>query len=550
MTMKTLIAQDRPHLPPEVHVVSSPDNARHQDETWDFLHTHSQSYTDNLHLLLVIFLAVALLPAQRSQIAAIANHPRVRQAERLITEGRASLAADDAARARRLFDQAIDHLLETPEDDPDRDKIERYLQNITEEIYTIDLESLGAARALDDIRFDKSPLDDIREMTFPVDPRMKSKVRQEIELTTSQLPLVVNDTVLGFINYFANGKGRKTLEFALRRSGRYRPMIFKILAEEGVPPELIYLAQAESGFLPRAVSYKAAVGMWQFIKQTGQTYGLLQGPWTDDRLDPERSTRAAAKHLRDLYNEFGDWHLALAAYNCGPGCVDRAVQRTAFADYWELRNRNAVPIETTNYVPIILALTIIMKNPADYGLANLEMEEPLDYDTIEVYSNTSLQLAADAAQTSFSQLQELNPAILRSVVPAGYFLRIPKGSAAGVTAALELIPPDKRDVWRLHRLQPGDSLDTLARTYRLNQSVLVQANPNFAEAAFVVVPQMTPKPKPGRTPAVRSASKRTTPTRMARPAGNMPGSFKKPATRATPKKPTPAPAKRTKPSPR
>lgn len=456
----------------------------------------------------------ALQTVQRNPLAAIANHPRVKQAERLVTEGRAAIVADNAREARRLFDAAIEHLLDTPANDPDRDAIDRYIQNLAEEIYTIDLDSLGAARALDDVRFDKSPLDEIREMTFPVDPRMKSKVQQEVQSITSQLPLVVNDTVLGYINYFANGKGRKTLEYALKRSGRYRPMIFRILAEEGVPPELIYLAQAESGFLPRAVSYKAAVGMWQFIKDTGRTYGLAQTAFTDDRLDPERATRAAARHLRDLYEDFGDWHLALAAYNCGPGCVDRAVQKTAYADYWELRNRHAVPIETTNYVPIILALTIIMKNPADYGLANLEMETPLEYDTIEVYSNTSLQLAADAAQVPLTTLQDMNPAILRNLVPAGYFMRIPKGTADQVTAALALVPTEKRDSWRLHRIEPGDSVESIARQYRLTASVVEQANPKFEQSQFAVVPQMAPKPikaTPIKPTVSRSKSKKPTP---------------------------------------
>ncbi len=464
-----------------------------------------------------------LMTVQRNPLAAIANHPRVKQAERYVAEGRAAIIANNATEARRLFDLAIEHLLDAPMNDPDRDALDRYIQNLAGEIYSIDLESLGAARSLDDVRFDKSPLDDIREMTFPVDPRMKSKVQQEVQAISSQLPLVVNDTVLGFINYFANGKGRKTLEYALKRSGRYRPMIFRILSEEGVPSELIYLAQAESGFLPRAVSYKAAVGMWQFIKDTGKLYGLTQTAWTDDRLDPERATRAAARHLRDLYDELGDWHLALAAYNCGTGCVDRAVQKTAYADYWELRNRHAVPIETTNYVPIILALTIIMKNPADYGLANLEMEPPVDYDTIEVYSNTNLQLAADAAQVNVAMLQDMNPAVLRNVVPTGYFLRVPKGTGADVTAALNLVPADKRDVWRLHRVQPGDTLETIARQYRLTEASVENANPKFENAAFAVVPQIAPKPKPAPT--------RTTATRARRPAVKA-TSTKRPATHA------------------
>ncbi len=508
--------------------------------------------------LLIVFLGLgaalcgqqsSLLAVQRNPLAAIANHPRVRQAEKLVTEGRAAISAGNAAGARKLFDAAIDQLLDTAADDPDRAKLDRYIQNLAEEIYTIDLESLGAARSLDDVRFDKSPLDDIREMTFPVDPRMKSKVQQELQMTTSQLPLVVNDTVLGYINYFANGKGRRTLEYALKRSGRYRPMIFRILAEEGVPAELIYLAQAESGFLPRAVSYKAAVGMWQFIKETGNNYGLAQGPWTDDRLDPERATRAAAKHLRDLYEELGDWHLALAAYNCGQGCVDRAVQKTAYADYWELRNRHAVPIETTNYVPIILALTIIMKNPADYGLADLEMETPLEYDTIEVYASTSLQLAADAAQVPVTTIQDMNPAILRNVAPTGYFLRVPKDSGTTVTDALNLVPTDKRDTWRLHHVQDGEGLDLIARQYHVQEATLEQANPQFGKVAFAVVPQMTPKPKPTKAPVVKAKPTRSGASRVTT-AKAKPGAVKKGAVKPSGVKPT-RPAKSTvKPSPK
>lgn len=496
---------------------------------------------------LALTMAQLLYSQQSPALASIANHPRVKQAGQWVSEGRAAIIAGDADEARRLFDRAIDHLLETPPGEPGRDAIDRFIQNLAEEIYTIDLESLGAARSLDDVRFDKSPLDDIRELTFPVDPRLKSQVQKEIAGTASQLPLVVNDTVLGFINYFANGKGRKTLEYALKRSGRYRPMIFRILAEEGVPAELIYLAQAESGFLPRAVSYKAAVGMWQFIKATGQTYGLNQGPWTDDRLDPERSTRAAAKHLRDLYQEFGDWHLALAAYNCGPGCVDRAVQKTAYADYWELRNRHAVPIETTNYVPIILALTIIMKNPVDYGLAGLELETPLEYDTIEVYSNTSLQLAADAAQVPVTTMQDMNPAVLRNLVPAGYFLRLPKSSAAEVSAALALVPPDKRDTWRLHRIQSGDSLETIARQYRVGADSLEQANPKFGKVNFAAVPQMVTKPKPSRVAAVRGKASKSSRSRISR-SGVKPASVKRPAPRPSSSKAAPVKKSPVKPS--
>ncbi len=162
-------------------------------------------------------------------------------------------------------------------------------------------------------------------------------------------------------------------------------MIQRILDEEGVPQELIHLAQAESGFIPRAVSRKAAGGMWQFVKLRGKQYGLMQTAYTDDRMDPEKATRAAARHLHDLYNEFGDWYLAIAAYNCGPGVVEKAVERTGYADFWELRNRGVLPAETTNYVPIILAMTIMEKNAAEYGLEGSAMDPPLEYDTVETH---------------------------------------------------------------------------------------------------------------------------------------------------------------------
>lgn len=493
-------------------------------------------------LLFATFLS-PLIQAQQRIPTAIADSIPVRNAEKMFQSARAAIVAGDLAEARSLLDRALTELLEIPPQDPQRDLYDRYIQNFAEQIYALDLESLGAARGVEDVRFDKSPLDDIREMTFPVDPGLKSKVQQEVQQTTSQLPLVVNDTVLSFINYFANGRGRKTLEYALKRSGKYRPMIFRVLAEEGVPAELIYLAQAESGFLPRAVSYKAAVGMWQFIRDTGKVYGLAQTPWTDDRLDPERATRAAARHLRDLYEELGDWHLALAAYNCGTGCVDRAVQRTAYADYWELRNRHAVPIETTNYVPIILALTIIMKNPAQYGLDNLELEAPLEYDTIEVYSNTSLQLAADAAGVPLPILQDLNPAILHNLVPAGYFLRLPKGSAQLVTEAMDLVPRDKRDTWRLHRMQPGETLEQVAAQYHVPAKSLEEANPNFANAnfastAFAAVPQMAVRPKPTPVGRSRYASRRSTPSSIKRTT-TKPSAVNRSAAKPNRAKPTP-----------
>jgi membrane-bound lytic murein transglycosylase D len=262
----------------------------------------------------------------------------------------------------------------------------------------------------------------------------------------------------------------------LRHAGRYRALIQRILDDEGVPQELIYLAQVESGFLPRARSYKQAVGMWQFVQFRGREYGLNQTPTTDDRMDPERATRAAARHLHDLYVMFGDWYLAMAAYNCGPNCVDHAVQRTGYADFWELRDRNALPRDTKNYVPLILAVTIMAKNPKDYNLEDVDFDPAVEYDTIKVESATSLSLIADATERPLTEIQEINPALMKPVAPAGYQVRVPKGASASVLMALDIIPAEHRANWRIHRVTNGETLAEIAKHYATPVAAISTAN--------------------------------------------------------------------------
>ncbi len=284
------------------------------------------------------------------------------EAARHFAAGKQAYAIGAFASARQEFDLAIDTMLDASDQNPgDRQAYDRRMDEMVDAIHRFDLAALGASDSSEEGRFEKAPLEDILQMTFPVDPKIKGQVREQVAATVSQLPLSVNDAVLGYINYFSN-RGHRTITVAMQRSGRYRPMIQRILDEEGVPQELIHLAQAESGFMPRAISSAAAGGMWQFLVWRGAEYGLTRTAYTDDRMDPEKATRAAAHHLHDLYTEFGDWYLAIAAYNCGPQTVQKAVERTGYADFWELRARGALPIETTNYVPIILAMTIMEKN--------------------------------------------------------------------------------------------------------------------------------------------------------------------------------------------
>jgi membrane-bound lytic murein transglycosylase D len=412
---------------------------------------------------------------------------RVAKAHQHVEAGKRYYQLDDLDAARREFDAALDVLLSAPDTLPDRPRLESELDQIADTIYRYDLEGLGAAATEQpEVVYDQSPLDSILDMTFPIDPNLRPKVKEEIEATVSQLPLQENDAVLSYVHYFSTDRGRKVLLNGLRRSGRYRPLVQRILDDEGVPQELIYLAQAESGFLPRARSYKQAVGMWQFVQFRGRQYGLMQGPGTDDRLDPEKATRAAARHLHDLYAMFGDWYLAMAAYNCGPGCVQRAVERTGYADFWELRRLNALPKETANYVPIILAVTIMAKNPKDYDLENLDPDRPVEYDTVDLDAPTSLALIADAADRPVSEIQDLNPAVLKYAAPSGYQLRVPKGLLAAVKLALDMVPPNHRADWRIHRVVAGETLAEIARRYSTPVSALTSANQRTSLDAPIV----------------------------------------------------------------
>jgi membrane-bound lytic murein transglycosylase D len=420
-----------------------------------------------------------------------AADPYLRRADSHYQSGKRLYQGGDISGARKEFDHAIDILLDAPEDNSDRLLLEKKYDKLVESIYRMDVESLGSGDNLQEPVFDKAPLEAILELTFPINPRIKNKVKEEVLGTTSQLPLQENDAVLSYINFFSSERGRRILESGLRRSGRYRDMISRILAEEGVPQELIFLAQAESGFLPRAVSRKAAVGMWQFIRSRGREYGLMQTGDADDRLDPEKATRAAARHLKDLYQQLGDWYLAIAGYNCGPGGVTRGVQKTGYADFWELRSRNALPKETANYVPIILAMTIMVKNAGDYGLDLTDFDPPIEYETIEMQAPTNLTLIADAAEKAVTEIRELNPALLRSIAPRGYEVRVPKGTAETALAALQQVPEQHRASWRLHRVEGDDTLVSIAKRYSTSAALISSANQdssNLTPGSTLLIP--------------------------------------------------------------
>jgi membrane-bound lytic murein transglycosylase D len=457
----------------------------------------------------------------------------VLRAEQTFQQGKRLYQANDIPSARRQFDTAIDLMLEASDAKPaDRQEYQRRLEDMIDAIHRYDLAGMGASAAVEQGKFEKAPLEDILEMTFPVDPKLKDRVRDQIAGTVSQLPLSMNDTVLGYINYFSK-RGHSTIVAAKQRSGRYRPMIQRVLDEEGVPQELIHLAQAESGFIPRAVSRAAAGGMWQFLSWRGQQYGLMQTRYTDERMDPEKATRAAARHLRDLYSEFGDWYLAIAAYNCGPGTVERAVERTGYADFWQLRAIGVLPAETTNYVPIILAMTIMEKNAAEYGLDNIQLDAPLEYDTLELTAPTSLTLISDITDTPLTELVALNPAVLRNIAPENYSLHVPKGGAKQLLAALQMIPAEHRSAWRMHRVAGGETVAMIGKRYGVAESSIVAANSLKAgearEGDRLLIPASFRAEAPLRNAASHSAAaRRPAPSRNRTRTASAAATAKKP----------------------
>ncbi len=320
-------------------------------------------------------------------------------------------------------------------------------------------------------------LDELLALTLPEEPPVLTE-EEALRHTPSALPLELNSHVERLINYFGKtNKGTATMRVSLGRGNAYRSMIERILEEEGLPRELFYLAMAESGFRPKARSHMRATGMWQFMASRGKQYGLRQDRYVDLRYDAAAATRAAAKHLKDLHIEFDDWYLAMAAYNSGPNRVKSAIQRTGSRDYWTLVRRQALPRETRNYVPIILAMTYVGENLDIFDIGTPDPAPPLRYDTIRTESEVSFALIADASGTSVETVKALNPALLRSATPPyGYELKLPSGSRPQFEREIAAVPPDERLNWRRYEVRAGETVQAVARRFRVDPAKLAALN--------------------------------------------------------------------------
>ncbi len=414
----------------------------------------------------------------------------ITKAEDHFRKGRLNLEDNKRAQAREEFDKAVDTILESGLDVRANQRLQTFYFELVERIYREEVPLVPAPQvntanlvaqntssqtpSQDDEplqigfreqKFEPSPLDELSKLVLTPDEQNVSdadvlaleQARQNVNFSFNINPLIQQ-----YINYY-QGRGRSTMELGLRRSGRYMKLARQIFKEEGVPIDITWLGQVESAWQPRAVSWAAASGLWQFIPSTGREYGLRQTAWVDERNSFEKATRASARYLKHLSARYkGDWELAMAAYNTGAGNIDRAISRAGSASFWAIYPYIAQ--ETRNYVPNILATILIAKNPEKYGFTNIRLESPLSYDIVQVPTATSLQLIAEATDTSLDYIRSINPELKREITPRGeaYNVRIPGGKAKQFVALLKRIPVDRRETARLISVSPGEDMQAVA----------------------------------------------------------------------------------------
>jgi membrane-bound lytic murein transglycosylase D len=419
----------------------------------------------------------------QQQADAVAHAQKVQaligRAENSYRSGVANYNASHLDAARLDFDSAVDAMLSSGMDLKNDPQLSDEFERLLSAINSLELVALKQGNGFSP-KVEPAPLDEAMSITtFPPDPALVSRLSSELKTTQSDLPLAVNDYVAGFINYFSDSPaGHAHLVASLERAGKYKAMILKTLKQYGVPQDLIYQAVAESGFQPQALNrISGAGGMWQFMPFAG-SYGLERNGYFDERFDPEKSTVAYAQYMRYLYSQFGDWYLAMAAYDWGPGNIQRAVARTGYADFWELYRRNALPAETKNYVPGILAAIIMAKNPRQYGLTDIVPDQPIVSDTVTTEYAISLPLVADLTNSSVPYIVALNPALLRMATPSDipYDLHLPAGTKQTYLDRIKDIPEENRASWRFHVVRDGETLDAIATALHSHAAEIASVN--------------------------------------------------------------------------
>jgi membrane-bound lytic murein transglycosylase D len=431
----------------------------------------------------------------------------IARAEDHFRKGKLNLEDSKRNEARQEFDRAVDAILESGFDVRASQKLQTYYLELVERIYREEVPVTQPAApntaamtlvahnntqkqepaktpavaqvGFRDQKFEPSPLDELSKLVLnPDETTFTNKDAEDLEAAKRNVnfAFTLNPLIQGYINYY-QGRGRTTMESGLRRSGQFMRIARKIFAEEGVPLDITWLGQVESAWKVRAVSWAAASGLWQFVPATGRRYGLRQNAYIDERNSIEQATRASARYLKFLADRYkGNWELAMAAYNTGEGNIDRAIARAGSSNFWMIYPYIAQ--ETRNYVPNILAVILIAKNPEKYGFKGIKPDSPWSYDVVRVPTATSLQLIADATDSSVEAIRSLNPELKRDVTPRGevYDVRVPAGRSKQFAALLQRIAPERRETARVISVAPGEDLQSVANRTGINVAQLQAMN--------------------------------------------------------------------------
>jgi membrane-bound lytic murein transglycosylase D len=437
-------------------------------------------------------------------------------------QGKLNLEDNKRDQARDEFDKAVDSILESGLDVRASQRLQSFYLELVERIYREEVPSSRApvpgnlkvtelaqnSKASDatvaqkndppqigfrDQKFEPSPLDELSKLVLtPAEENVTSADVLALEQAKQNVNFgfTINPLIQQYINYY-QGRGRSTMESGLRKSGRYMKLARQIFAEEGVPVDITWLGQVESAWQPKAMSWAAASGLWQFIPGTGRQYGLKQTAWIDERNSFEQATRASARYLKALAKHYnGDWELAMGAYNTGQGNVDRGISRAGTANFWAIYPYIAQ--ETRNYVPNILATILIAKNPEKYGFKGIRPDPPMAYDIVQVSNATSLQLVAEATDSNVDHIRSLNPELRRETTPRGeaYNVRVPGGKGKQFLALLKRIPVERRDSARVISVAPGEDLQQVANRTGVSLAQLQAMNSgvDLKTTSKVVVP--------------------------------------------------------------
>ena len=404
-------------------------------------------------------------------------------AEAAFERGRTEVEQGHLREARVAFDQSLDTLMAVPGGARSDARVSAALDALIDRISALELATLTRGDGFTETASEPATIDTLlslppAEAEAAPAPEVATTVRDDLATTVHDIPIPMNDRVLRFVELF-QGRLRGFLTEGLTRGAEYMPMIQAVFADEGLPLDLAYVPLVESAFKPTALSRASARGVWQFMRGTGIENGLKHDWFIDERSDPEKATRAAAKYLKTLHRTFDDWHLALASYNGGPGRVQRAVKRSGLDDFWALSaSTKHLPRETRDYVPMILAATIIARNPAKYGF-DVPVVSPVATDVVTLSAPADLRRVAEWAGVSAEDIRALNPELRRWTTPVrqrDYLLRVPLGTAALVLDAQRGSAPDDVLSLQWYTVRKGESLPTIARRLRVSRADLAEAN--------------------------------------------------------------------------